>query len=131
MSRRRRKNPSLRDVNSFVTIGLIVGGGYLFYKYVWSMLQKLPSPSAIADAVTAPVANAYVAATSGPTVASQLQGSVILSTGEQITVSDMQNTGTVQELNPGPGLSFVWNGSTYQITTPHDANGNYLATLVG
>lgn len=126
--RHRRRNPSLSDVNSFFTLALVAGGGYVFYKYVWPLLNKLPAAvDTAANAIAAPIADAYVAMTSGP--AAQVLGSVVLSTGEQVTMQDISAAGGLTPVPNSNAFSFMWNNKAYVISGPHDANGNYLATL--
>lgn len=126
---RRRRNPSLSDVTSLATLGMVAGAGYLFYKYIWPLLSA--TGNAVdkgADAVAKPIADAYVWLTSG--AAAQVQGSVVLSTGEQVTMQDIsQSPGGLTPIPNSNNYSFVFNGRTYILSGPRDANGNYAATL--
>lgn len=133
---RRRRNPSFSEVNTAITWVVLAGGGYLFYKYVLPLLKDLGKAGAAvgdavdkgANAIAKPIADAYVYATSG--AAAQVQGSVVLSTGETVTMQDIsQLPGGLTPVPNSNSYSFVFNGRTYVISGPRDANGNYAATL--
>ena len=132
----RRRNPALSDVNSLLTLGVVIGGGYLFIQYVLPLLQGIgtgaqaaaTAVNKAANAIAAPIANAYVAMTSGP--GAQVQGSAILSTGEEVPMQDIAATGGLMPVPGNPAaFYFTYNSQTYVISGPRDANGNYAATL--
>lgn len=128
---RRRRNPSFAEVNSLVTLGLVAGAGYVFYKYIWPLMSATGNAvGKAADTISQPFANAYVYLTSDP--AAQVQGSAVLSTGGQVSMQDIAaGSGLTKVPNSNPvAFSFQWNGQTYIISGPRDANGNYAATLV-
>jgi hypothetical protein len=112
MSRRRRRNP---DVN-WLLWGALAVGAYLLWKKFTSVA------SSAANAIAAPIANAFVDLTSP--AAPVPQGSVILPDGTSFPAANLTN------LNFGfnQGVAqFTYQGGTYSLS-PHDANGNYVAT---
>ena len=135
---RRRRNPSVLPVSSYLALGMVIGGGYLFYEYVLPLLKGIGgAASAAGDAinkaagvVAEPIANAYVALTSGP--GAQLQNSVVLSSGEEVPMQEISDAGgltSFKKSDGSTGFYFTWNISTYVLTGGRDANGNYAATV--
>lgn len=133
----RRRNPSL-SIDSYLTLGIIAGAGYVFYKYVLPLIKGLGNAAGAAGdainkaagAVAAPIADAYVAITAGP--GAQVQNSVILSTGEEVPMQDISDAGgftSFKKSDGSRGTYFSWNSATYVMTGARDANGSYSATL--
>lgn len=91
--------------------GLAVAG---FIGYEW--LKK--SAANAVNAVTQPIANAYVSLTSP--APPQVQGMILMPDGTTIPAASVSTTWI------GNALTFSYYGSTYQLYG-HDANGNYPA----
>lgn len=122
MPRRRRKNPALSDVTSLATLAMIGGLGYLFYKYVWPLLHKGT------QAIATPIANAYVALTSGPPI--QAANQVMLPDGTDIPMQQIGATGTLKDTTQPdgtPSATFTWQGVSYIIVGGADDTGTYYA----
>jgi hypothetical protein len=102
-----------------IYVGL-AGIAYFIYRKF-----KTSVDNAISTA-TQPVANAIVSLTSGPTAQSQLQGQVIMPDGTNFSTSQLQNLNFGFQ---GNVAQFTMNGVQYSLS-PHDANGNYVATRV-
>jgi hypothetical protein len=108
---RRRRNP---DIN-WLLWGALAFGGYLLW-------QKFFGKGGAVDTATQGIANAYVDLTSP--AAPTPQGSVILPDGTNFPATNLTN------LNFGfrNGIAiFTLNNVDYSLS-PHDANGNYVAT---
>lgn len=120
--RRRRKNPALSDVTSLAQLALLGGLAYVFYKYVWPLLHKG------ADAVATPIANAYVALTSGSPITAANQ--VMLPDGTDIPMQQIGATGTLKDTTQAdgtPSATFTWQGVHYTIIGGADDTGTYYA----
>lgn len=120
--RRRRKNPTVGDVVSLVQLAALAGGAYLFYKYVWPLLHKGT------QAVATPIANAYVALTSGPAI--QAENQVMLPDGTDIPMQQVGATGTLKDTTQAdgtPSATFTWKGVSYTIVGGADETGTYYA----
>jgi hypothetical protein len=122
MRRRRRRNPSLSDVTGLAQIAMLGGLAYLFYKYVWPLFNKG------ASAVASPIANAYVALTSGPAITATKQ--VMLPDGTDIPMQQIGATGTLKDTTQPdgtPSATFTWQGVNYTIIGGADDTGTYYA----
>lgn len=122
MRRRRRKNTSLSDVTSFAQIAVVGGLAYLFYRYVWPLLNKGT------QAIATPIANAYVALTSGPAI--QAANQVMLPDGTDIPMQQIGATGTLKDTTQAdgtPSATFTWKGVSYTIVGGADDTGTYYA----
>lgn len=122
MRRRRRKNPTVGNVVSLVQLAVLAGGAYLFYKYVWPLLNKG------SQAVATPIANAYVALTSGPAI--QAANQVMLPDGTDIPMQQVGATGTLKDTTQAdgtPSATFTWKGVSYTIVGGADETGTYYA----
>lgn len=120
--RRRRKNPTVGNVVSLLQLAALVGGAYLFYKYVWPLLNKGT------QAVATPIANAYVALTSGPAI--QAANQVMLPDGTDIPMQQIGATGTLKDTTQPdgtPSATFTWKGVSYNIVGGADDTGTYYA----
>ena len=122
MRHRRRKNPTVGSVVSLVQLAALAGGAYLFYKYVWPLLHKGT------QAVATPIANAYVALTSGPAI--QAANQVMLPDGTDIPMQQVGATGTLKDTTQAdgtPSATFTWKGVSYTIVGGADETGTYYA----
>lgn len=120
--RRRRKNPALSDITSLAQIALLGALAYAFYKYVWPLLHKGT------QAVATPIANAYVALTSGPPITAANQ--VMLPDGTDIPMQQVGATGTLKDTTQPdgtPSATFTWKGASYTIVGGADETGTYYA----
>lgn len=123
--RRRHKNPSLSDVTSLAQLAVLGAGAYLFYKYVWPLLNKGT------QAVATPIANAYVALTSGPAI--QAANQVMLPDGTDVPMQQIGATGTLKDTTQPdgtPSATFTWKGTPYIIIGGADDTGTYYAQTV-
>jgi len=101
----------MKKQEAFIYVGLGIAAIWLYSKFKGGL-------NAVVDTVTQPLANAYVAATSG--AAPVPQGSVIFPDGSFIAVASIQPTWY------GNALVFTYNAQNWQLQS-HDANGNYPA----
>lgn len=130
MRRRRRRNP----VKAWTAAqwALLAGAAWLVYKYVWPVISTAATGvQSATGAVSAAIANAYVAATSGPAIAATHQ--VMLPDGTDIPMQQIGATGTLKDTTqPGGATSatFTWNGVNYVIVGPSDASGTFYAQAV-
>jgi hypothetical protein len=119
---RRRKNPALSDITSLAQLAMLSGLAYLFYKYVWPLLHKGT------QAIATPIANAYVALTSGPQITASNQ--VMLPDGTDIPMQQIGATGTLKDTTQAdgtPSATFTWQGVSYVIVGGADDTGTYYA----
>lgn len=124
MRRRRRNNPALSDVTSLAQLAMLGGLAYVFYKYVWPLLNKGT------QAVATPIANAYVALTTGPAI--QATNQVMLPDGTDIPMQQIGATGTLKDTTQPdgtPSATFTWQGDKYVIIGGADDTGTYYAQI--
>jgi hypothetical protein len=118
---KRRRNPSLSDMNTFVTLGLIAGAGFIFYKTVWPLLQGVSKiGSGAVDSISSGIADVIV----GPSNV-QVQGTVLMPDGSRFPASNLT------DLNfrfVDDQAQFVMNGATYALTP--QVNGQYQAIAI-
>lgn len=102
---------------------VLIGVGAIAAYYVFKGFGSL---NAAADSVAADVGNFWANLTMGPSVSSQLQGQVIMPDGSTFSTSNLTSLGFGFQ---GNVALFTLNGVQYSLS-PHDANGNYVATRV-
>lgn len=120
MRRHRRKNPALSDVASLAQLAMLGGLAYVFYKYVWPLLNKG------SQYISTPLAKAYVALTSGLPITASNQ--VMLPDGTDIPMQ--QIVGTLKDTTQPdgtPSATFKWQGVSYTIVGGADESGTYYA----
>lgn len=117
---RRRRNPSLTDVNMFLSLAALGVGGYLFYTYVWPQLKKLGNVgTAVTNAGAAVGGSLYEALNPG-------------SAGASVTYIVTMPDGSKQAVNNTSldnNNQFTVNNQTYQLQRGSGGAGN-TATLV-
>ena len=103
-------------IKDVVIVGGLAAVAYFLYKKFAAVAEVA------ANVIAAPIANAYVDLTSPS--APVPQGQVLLPDGSTLAASDLTR------LNfgfRGNVAMFTYNGADYSLS-PHDANGNYVAT---
>jgi hypothetical protein len=113
--KRRRRNPV--DVNSFLTLGMLAGGAYVFISYILPMLQKLAIPG---NTITTSIANLFPG--TSPSVSIQSQLTVVMPDGTSFPAANL--TGLNFQTVNGQA-QFTFNGATYALTP--QVNGVYQA----
>lgn len=126
MRRRRRRNPStLTYMSNFLTLGVVAAIAYVGFKYVMPLLKGIGKTAAGAtNSLTTAIANTLV---SPSTVQKNLAGSVVLSTGQEVPVSQLSNVQPLTLSDGTPSASFVFQNQTWQFTGPADDTGTYYA----
>lgn len=114
---KRRRNPV--DTASILNIGLLLGGGYLFYTYIWPLLNKLGTAAPAAyNAATQSIANLFP----GTSSSVQTQHTVLMPDGTTFPTQNLSSLG-FQVVNGQ--AQFTFNGSLYALTP--QVNGQYQA----
>lgn len=109
---KRRRNP---DIN-WVMWGAVAIGAY----FLWKKFSSVADTAV--NAIAQPIADAYVDLT-GP-AAPVPQGTVIMPDGNNFPASDLTSLNFGFRNNVA---MFTLNSTNYSLS-PHDANGNYVAT---
>jgi hypothetical protein len=108
---------------------LLAGAAFLAYKYVWPVLKTaFTGVQAAAGAIASPIANAYVALTSGPAITATNQ--VMLPDGTVVPMQQIGSTGTLKDTTQPdgtPSATFTWQGVNYTIVGGADETGTYYA----
>jgi hypothetical protein len=112
--------------NDPLRLAVTLGLGYVAIKYVLPVLRTATAGlSQATSGIASGVANAYVAATAGPAITPA--GSVVLSTGQEVPVSQLTNVKPTTNADGTPGATFSYGGSNWTFTGPADSSGTYYA----
>jgi hypothetical protein len=118
--RRRRKNPV--DTAQILNIGLLLGGAYIIYTYIWPLISGVGSGvSSAANSLTTGIASFFP----GTTPSVQVQGTVLMPDGTSFPTSNLSSLG-FQTVNGQ--AQFTFNGSNYALTP--QVNGQYQAIAI-
>lgn len=119
---RRRRNPSVSDAGSIVTIGLVLGLGFLAYKYLWPAISSIGNAGAAAvDSTTTAIANLFP----GTSPSVQLNNVVLMPDGTKFPA---QNLTDLNFSYVNGQAQFIFNGATYALTP--QVNGVYQAIAI-